>query len=148
MGTAPRSAPIRILLADDQPRALAPLAALLATFDDLALVGTATDGAETLRLVEERRPDVVIVDVGMAGGHGLDARRLKAAWPRLPVLVIAMSPSRLESAGGDAALLKGASGDEIAGALRRLVDQHAEPVQVSPAGPGGFLRSPRPPARR
>jgi DNA-binding NarL/FixJ family response regulator len=140
MGTArSRPGPIRILLADDQPRALDALTALLATFDDVAVVATATNGTEMLRLAQEQRPDVVLLDVSVPGAHGLDTRRVKAMCPHLPVAVMTVHPRHLrvaEAAAADAALLKGASGDEIAAALRRLLDRGG-PAGASASVPPG-----------
>ena len=57
--------PIRVLIADDHPVVRRGLAVFLQTFDDLALVGEASDGAEALRLSESIRPDVALVDLVM-----------------------------------------------------------------------------------
>jgi DNA-binding NarL/FixJ family response regulator len=65
-----------VVVADDQPVICAGFAALLAAQPDLDVVGTAADGRELVRLVEERRPDVALVDIRMPELDGIEATRL------------------------------------------------------------------------
>ena len=55
--------PIRILLADDHAILRRGLKALLDREADMEVVGEAADGRETLKQVEELRPDVVVLDI-------------------------------------------------------------------------------------
>jgi DNA-binding NarL/FixJ family response regulator len=66
---------IRVVLVDDHAVVRAGLTQLLATTDDLEVVGTAADGAEALRVVREQRPDVVLMDLQMPGTDGVTATR-------------------------------------------------------------------------
>ena len=63
---------IRIVLAEDQRMMLGALAVLLELEHDLAVVGTAADGDEALRLVVSLAPDVLLTDIEMPGLTGLD----------------------------------------------------------------------------
>jgi DNA-binding NarL/FixJ family response regulator len=72
--TAPSPA-IRIVVADDHQVVRTGFAALLDTQPDFAVVGTADDGAEAVRVCRELRPDVVLMDVRMPGTDGIDATR-------------------------------------------------------------------------
>jgi len=72
--TAPFPA-IRIIVADDHQVVRAGFAALLETQPDFAVVGTACDGAEAVRLGRDLRPDVALVDVRMPGTDGIEATR-------------------------------------------------------------------------
>ena len=72
--TAPLPA-IRIIVADDHQVVRAGFAALLETQPDFAVVGTACDGAEAVRLGRDLRPDVALVDVRMPGTDGIEATR-------------------------------------------------------------------------
>ena len=80
---------IRILIADDHGVLRAGLRALLSAESDLEVAGEAADGRETLRLVSELDPDVVLLDVNMPGPDGIEVtRRLKAVKPEVRVLIL------------------------------------------------------------
>ncbi len=125
---------IRLLIADDAPRSRDGLRALLATlrlgaykeilqepqdgtWPQVEVVGEASNGREAARLVEERRPDVVLMDARMPVMDGLEATRLiKDSWPQVKVVVLTMYPAyRAEAlaAGADAVLVKGCSPEKI-----------------------------------
>jgi two-component system response regulator NreC len=114
----------RILIADDHPVLRSGLRVLLAADPDLEVVGEAGTGEETLRLAEELRPDVVLLDIGMPGGSGIETvRRLKEKLPALKVLFLTMHEEEgmlLEAlnAGGDGYVIKRADQPEIIQAIR------------------------------
>jgi len=82
---------IKVLLVDDSPIALLLLKRILATVPDIEVVGTAQDGLEGLRLVEQLDPDVVCTDLHMPVINGLElTRAVMARFPR-PVLVVSVS---------------------------------------------------------
>jgi len=70
--TAPSPA-IRVIVADDHEVVRTGFAALLDTQPDLAVVGTARDGAEAVHVCRELRPDVVLMDIRMPGMDGIEA---------------------------------------------------------------------------
>ncbi|MCS5486154.1 response regulator transcription factor [Curtobacterium flaccumfaciens pv. beticola] len=71
--------PIRILLTDDQALFRAGLRVVLDAQEDMVVVGEASDGAEALAAIPELRPDVVLLDMRMAGVDGVETvRRLFA----------------------------------------------------------------------
>lgn len=74
---------IRVALADDQELVRAGFAALLDAEDDFEVVGEAADGKQAVRLAEQRRPDVMLMDIRMPVLDGIEAIRQIAAKPDL-----------------------------------------------------------------
>jgi DNA-binding NarL/FixJ family response regulator len=66
---------IRVLLADDQALVRAGFRVLLDTAADIEVVGEAANGDEAVAMVQEMRPDVVLMDIRMPGLDGLEATR-------------------------------------------------------------------------
>lgn len=80
---------IRVLIVDDHPMMRAGLAQLLATTDDIEVVGTAVDGEEAVALDTELAPDVVMMDISMPGVDGVEAtRRIVSARPDARVVML------------------------------------------------------------
>lgn len=67
---------LRVVIADDERPARGFLAGLLRSFDDVELVGEAASGAEALRMIEETKPDLVLLDLQMPELDGLHVVRL------------------------------------------------------------------------
>ncbi len=77
---------VRIVVADDHQVVRAGFAALLDTQPDFAVAGTASDGAQAVRMCLQVRPDVVLMDVRMPGTDGIEAtRQLASAGVGAPV---------------------------------------------------------------
>lgn len=79
---------IRVLAAEDDPASRRLLTAALSQLPGLSLCGTAEDGLKCLALIEQLRPDVVLLDLVMPGMDGLEVLRTLARWPRRPVVVV------------------------------------------------------------
>ncbi|MBF0296180.1 MAG: response regulator [Magnetococcales bacterium] len=82
------SRPIRVLLVDASPLSQALLKRLLAPWPDLVVAGSARDGAEGLRLIEEVRPDLICTDIFMPVMDGLEFTRAVRERSNPPVLVV------------------------------------------------------------
>jgi DNA-binding NarL/FixJ family response regulator len=81
---------VRIVVADDHQVVRDGFAGLLDTQPDFTVVGTASDGAEAVRICGDLRPDVVLMDVRMPGTDGIEATRqltgAGAGGPRILIL--------------------------------------------------------------
>lgn len=80
---------MRILLADEDPRALARLHSALAVRGDVEVVGAARDGGEAADLIETLRPDMVFLDVQIPVRNGLPLARALTAIPGVDVVFMA-----------------------------------------------------------
>src|SRR2546427_3957457 len=93
--------PIRILLVDDNAVFRAGLRALLERRRGLRVVGEAGSGDEAVACATATRPHVVVMDLLMPGGGGLEAtRRIVALGSGARILVLTVVPERREPAGG------------------------------------------------
>ena len=80
---------IRVLLAEDHTIVRKGLRALLDEEAGIEVIGEAQDGREAVQMVEQLRPDVVLMDISMPGLNGLEAtRQIKAQFPDARVLVL------------------------------------------------------------
>ncbi|MDO5663076.1 MAG: response regulator transcription factor [Brachybacterium sp.] len=121
---------IRVALADDQAMLRSGLAALLRLESDVEVVGEAGTCTEALELVEDQRPDVLLLDVQMPSGSdgslrdGLDvAERLRGGATRVIVLTTfgrAGYLRRTLEAGATGFLVKDAPVEQLVDAIRRV----------------------------
>ena len=101
--------PIKIVVADDHQVVRSGFAALLGTQPDFTVVGTASDGAEAVRISRELNPDVVLMDVRMPGTDGIEATRQLAGTPDVGPRILILTTFDLDQYVYDA-LCAGASG--------------------------------------
>ena len=106
------SPPIRIATVDDQRPFREAARALVTAMPDFELVGESADGEEALRLVRESDPDMVLLDVRMAGLDGIEvASRLTAEDPSRVIVLVSSGDLRplsglARSCGADALVNK------------------------------------------
>lgn len=119
----PHSGPIRVLLADDETAFLASLRALIEQQPELAVIGEAADGLQTLEYVDDLVPDAVVIDLHMPRLDGVSAvARLRRDYPNLCLIALTGDEapelhSAAEEAGADAVLVKR---DLVTGLIQRL----------------------------
>jgi len=118
---------IRVLIADDHAILRRGLKEILMREMEGAVCGEAKDATETLARVQEGDWELVILDITMPGRSGLDALKdLKAARPRLPVLVLSMHPEdqyakRILRAGASGYMNKESAPEELIKAVRKVL---------------------------
>jgi NarL family two-component system response regulator LiaR len=116
--------PIKVLLVDDHEMVRIGLAAVLGTEDDIEVVGEASNGIEGIRLAEQYKPDVVLMDLVMDGMDGIETtRRLLQLVPDCKVIVLTsyIDDEKIYpviEAGAFSYLLKTSRAAEIAEAIR------------------------------
>jgi len=80
-----------VLIVDDHPIFRKGLRATLSTMPDTELVGEATTGSEAIIMAEQMQPDIVLMDLQMPGGSGLQAiRQIVQTSPHIRILVVTM----------------------------------------------------------
>jgi DNA-binding NarL/FixJ family response regulator len=83
---------MKILLADDHALFRSGVASLLSQQEDFEVVGEAQSGPEAFEKATELMPDVILMDVYMPGGDGLEAtRRIKEALPYTKIIILTVS---------------------------------------------------------
>lgn len=120
------SEPIRVLLADDHAVVRKGIREFLEEDGGVAVVAEAADGAEAVRLADELRPAVAVLDVQMPGVNGIEAtRQIKAAHPEIRVLILTAYDEdpyvfALLRAGADGYILKNADPDDLVAAVKTV----------------------------
>ena len=115
---------LSILIADDHPVVRDGLRGMLESQLDFEVVGEAADGAQAIKLVEELRPEIVLMDLRMPQVDGVTAiRAIKSSQAETQILVLTTYDSdadilRAIEAGATGYLLKDSSREELYGAIR------------------------------
>jgi NarL family two-component system response regulator LiaR len=135
---------IRVVIVDDHVLVRSGIEVVLGMFDDIELVGQAGDGEEAVRLCDELRPDVVLMDLVMPGTSGVEAtRRIVASWPETRVVALTsftdedMIGETLR-AGAIGYLMKNVSADQLAAAVRSA---HAGRSTLAPEAADALVRA-------
>jgi DNA-binding NarL/FixJ family response regulator len=117
----------KVLIVDDHPIVRQGLRLMIDEEPDLKVCGEAQSEREARIAIRDLEPDVVIVDISLAQGDGLElVRDVHAHHPRLPMLVLSMHDEliyaeRLLAAGASGYIMKQAASDQLLVALRRVL---------------------------
>ncbi|MCB0895576.1 MAG: response regulator transcription factor [Nocardioides sp.] len=134
--------PIRVLLVDDQDLFREGVRVIVDAQEGMTVVGTAADGAEAVRLVDQLAPDVVLMDIRMPEMDGVEATRQiflpdRAARREKPVRVVVLTTFNLDDRaatairyGASGFLLKGTTPVMLRDAIRTV---HAGNAVLAPA---------------
>jgi DNA-binding LytR/AlgR family response regulator len=133
---------LRKLIVDDEPLAIERMQLLCADLPELALVGTASDGAAALRLVQALTPDLIFLDIAMPERDGLSVAReiaataSKGTLPPAIIFVTAFEGFAIEAFDLSATdyLLKPVAPVRLARAIARVIErrnQYAAPTPGS-----------------
>jgi len=120
----------RVLIVDDEPQILRALRINLQArqYD----VVTATDGAEALREARARKPDLIVLDLGLPDLDGVEVIRRIRAWSPVPIVVLSGRVGSHDKvgaldAGADDYVTKPFSLDELLARVRAVTRRHGEP---------------------
>ncbi|MFF1494832.1 response regulator [Streptomyces sp. NPDC058304] len=129
----------RVLVVEDDPQLVRALKINLQArkFD----VAEAGDGRSAIRLAADRRPDVILLDLGLPDMDGVEVIRSVRGWSRAPILVLSARHTSEEKiraldAGADDYVTKPFSMDELLARLRAATRRQEDPA--SPADPSGM----------
>ena len=128
--------PARVLLVDDHALVRSGLRVLLEQLASVEVVAEAGNGREAIRVVEEIRPDLVIMDIQMPELNGLEAlARIKKSSPNTRLIMLSMhtNPQSVRQAlerGADGYLVKAAAQEELEFAVRAALrgDSYLSPA--------------------
>jgi DNA-binding NarL/FixJ family response regulator len=122
------TAPIRVLIVDDDALVRSGLQLILGGQPDLEVVGQAVDGLDGVAAAREHRPDVVLMDIRMPRMSGLEATEQLQSWEHPPKVIVLTTFDaddfvvRALGAGASGFLLKDTPPAAITEAVRRVAD--------------------------
>jgi len=116
---------IRIAVIDDHPMFREGAVQALTCIDGIEVVGEGATAADALKVAEELRPDVMLLDIGLPGGGVQAAANIARAWPDVRAVMLTASESEQDvasalQAGARGYILKGSSGAEVIETVRAI----------------------------
>src|SRR5712692_952450 len=116
---------IRIAVIDDHPMFREGAVQIFASMDDIEVVAEGATAADALRVAEELRPDVVLLDISLPGDGLEAAASIARTFPGVRTVMLTASESELDVAsalqvGARGYILKGSSGAEVVETVRAI----------------------------
>jgi len=127
---------IRLMLVDDHEVVRTGLKTFLNSQPGFEVIAEASSGSEAIKKGLETRPDIIIMDIAMADGDGLEATRsLKAVWPETIILALTVHEDKyyfmeMLAAGAAGYLTKQSAADELVQAIQTVAQGH---IYLQPA---------------
>jgi two-component system, NarL family, response regulator LiaR len=115
---------IRLLVVDDQTVVREGLAAILAFYSDIEVIGQAADGLQAMEIIKQEKPDVVLLDLAMPNQDGLTTiPKIRETAPNTRILVVTSFAEndlvyQAIKAGALGYILKDATRDQLLQAIR------------------------------
>src|SRR5262250_3451130 len=141
---------IRIAVIDDHPMFREGAVQSLTCMDGIEVVGEGATAADAIKVAEEFRPDVMLLDISLPGGGLEAAANIARTCPSVRAVMLTASESELDvasalRAGARGYILKGSSGAEVVETVRTIFQggSYVAPRLAAVAG-----RATRRPARR
>lgn len=129
---------VRVLVIDDHTLIRAGITALLERMEHIEVVGEAGDGTEAMKLIQELRPDVVLLDLQMPGPNGFEVlEQATSKFPEVRIIVLSVHDAeeyglRAFRSGAAGYLPKSAASTELARAIDQVIrGRHYLPTKVA-----------------
>jgi DNA-binding NarL/FixJ family response regulator len=117
----------KVLIVDDHPVVRYGLLQMLSSEPDLEVCGEAASAQEAIALVDQRKPDIAVVDISLKGTNGIElVKQIHAMRPEARILVSSMHDEKLFAeralrAGANGYINKQVAVTEMVGAIRRVL---------------------------
>jgi two-component system invasion response regulator UvrY len=117
---------INVLVADDHPIVRRGIKQALSETDDITVAGETGNSSEVMRKLKERQFDVVLLDISMPGGGGIEVlKQLRGAGIKAPVLILSIFPEeqyamRSLRAGASGYVMKSCEAEVLVDAIRKV----------------------------
>ncbi len=116
------------MIVDDHPLLCKGLGRIINSSNSFTVCGEAGDARQALAVVRSTKPNLVIVDIGLPDGNGIElTKKIRAEFPKLPVLILSMHEEPLYAAralraGAQGYIVKQEAIEKIVEAVRKIFD--------------------------
>ena len=120
------SEPIKVMIVDDHTLFRQGLRKVLESFEEIQVIGEASDGKEAIVKVDELHPDIVLMDIKMPRMDGFESTRLiRQRYPELIIIALTMYEDadyvlKMVNAGANGYMHKDASADKLVDAIKQV----------------------------